>query len=1201
MFLQFILGRSGSGKSETCLEEIRRELLAEPDGDPIVLLVPEQASFLAEYALVTTPGLAGTFRAQVLSFRRLAYRILQETGGAGRQPIDDTGKKMLLYRILEKRKSELLTFQPAGMQPGLLDALLELIRELKRYGHSPEELACLASGAIGAPGRGKRALEDKLHDLELIYEDYEREMSSAYFDADDILTLAAGKLEEAPSVRRTRFWLDGFHGFTPQELQVIGGLMRFSAGVKVTLCLDREYGAGEMPHELDLFYPTARTMSRLKELAGELEVPVLPTVMLKAPDQGRFRASPALAHLEAHFQRPEPFHRDHRFPEHGEPEIRVVAAANRRAEIEGAAREMLRLARDRQARWRDMAVMVRNIEEYGPLVERIFDEYGIPAFMDQKRAVTHHPLIEFVRSALDAVMDGWRYDSVFRCVKTDFFLGLGSADRSRMDELENYVLAFGIRGRQWTSPERWTFRLNASLDPDGEDKAEPAYLERIHRSRMTVARPLMAFERRLRASEDVRGFAEAIVALLEEVQAARRLEQWIEEEIRAGRPEKAREHAQVWTSLMDALDQMVEVAGGEPVDLELFAGMLDAGLEGIRLGLVPPALDQVLVGSPDRTRAANIRYCFVLGANDGVYPARVPEGGILTEREREHLADAGLELAPGSRRRLLDDQFLIYSVLTMPSRGLWLSYPLADEEGKALRPAELIRRVKRMFPWLEETFVHLEPNAAMGEEDQAQYAVRPQQALTLLLTQLRSWMKGMEISPVWWDVYNWMTGDAFWREKLKTNLNALFYMNEARPLSTDMSRALYGQVLKAGVSRLEQFAACPFAHFASYGLRLKPRQVWRLEAPDVGQLFHAALGLLAVQLKDEGTSWGDLTKEECERRAALVVDQLAPRLQSSILSSSNRYLYISRKLRSIVSRASAVLGEQARRGDFVPVGLEVAFGPGAELPPLELVLDNGMRMEIVGRIDRVDKAETEEGLFVRIIDYKSSRTSLELADVYYGLSLQMLVYLDVVLTYAGQWLGKAAKPAGVLYFHVHQPLLQKKNAVQADEAEEELFRQYQMKGLVTADPVVVCAMDHGLGRGETRSAVIPVALKKDGGFTKSSSVVTPEQWERLRRYVRSEIRSIGTKITDGRVDILPYRAGTRTPCRFCEFKPVCQFDPEFEGNRYLRLRPGSDEEWWALMENAAGREGAGLEQPVREHEAGSGGQTGEGEGGNRND
>lgn len=448
--------------------------------------------------------------------------------------------------------------------------------------------------------------------------------------------------------------------------------------------------------------------------------------------------------------------------------------------------------------------------------------------------------------------------------------------------------------------------------------------------------------------------------------------------------------------------------------------------------------------------------------------------------------------------------------------------------------------------------------------------------MSLLSVQLRQWLKGLEISPVWWDVYNWAVSDPGWRPRWLGMRRALFYANEARPLSREASLALYGTRLRASVSRMELFASCPFSHFAAYGLKLAERRVYRLEAPDIGQLFHASLGMLLFRLGQEQSGLERLSAEERRERAAAIVDELAPRLQGRILLSTRRYAHIARKLKRIVGQAAVMLGEQALRGRFEPVGLEISFGSGGDLPPLRFRLDNGCEMEIVGRIDRVDAARTDDGLLVRIIDYKSSRTVLRLPDVFYGLSLQMLTYLDVVLTHAERWLGRPANPAGVLYFHVHQPLLQKKNAVPEHEAERELFRRYQMKGWVTADPDVVRLMDGGLEKG--RSDIIPVALKADGEFYKTSSVITEQQWQALREHVRATIRRIGTDITDGKVSVAPYRKGNASACDFCPYRPVCQFDPEVPGGGYVQLQDKPPEQWWTLLGGGAERKGADTDE-----------------------
>lgn len=546
-------------------------------------------------------------------------------------------------------------------------------------------------------------------------------------------------------------------------------------------------------------------------------------------------------------------------------------------------------------------------------------------------------------------------------------------------------------------------------------------------------------------------------------------------------------------------------------------------------------------------------------------PAQFKEDGILSEGERSVLENAGMELAPGASRKLLDERFLIYNALTTGSRKLWISYATADDEGKALLPSEVIRHLHRMFPRVQEHSLSALPPSGLpievGNPIHLGFIGQPEQSLRALIMQLRQWRQGTEIPELWWDVYNWFTKNEDRKFQLERLLSSLFYRNEGTKLKRGTSLRLYGgSTLRGSVSRMEKFVACSFSHFASYGLRLKERQLYKLQAPDIGQLFHAALSDMAIRLKQEGRGWGSLSPDECRREASETVERLSPMLQGEILMSSKRYGYISRKLKNIVGRASVILGEHARRGSFEPVGLELDFGPDKELPPLRITLPNGCVMEVVGRIDRVDMARGENGILLRVIDYKSSQKDLKLHEVYYGLSLQMLTYLDVLLTYSEQWLGQPALPAGTLYFHVHDPLLTSSNGMNKEQAEQELLKRFKMKGLLTADREVVSLMDTTLDKGY--SSIVPVAVKADGSFYSSASVATPEQWSHLLSSVRGTISDIGTRITEGDVAIEPYRIGQETACTFCSFRPVCQFDEAVEGNSYNNLgKPGKDVIW----------------------------------------
>jgi len=732
-----------------------------------------------------------------------------------------------------------------------------------------------------------------------------------------------------------------------------------------------------------------------------------------------------------------------------------------------------------------------------------------------------------------------------------------------MDALENYVLACGIQGYRWTDGRSW--KGIPSLSLEGGRQMDDELLATMERCRASITGPLFAFEKRIQKSRSGLELCTALYKLLEETDVARKLEKLSVKSMEKGQPEKAREHSQLWGAVLDLLDQIVEMMGNERLEFEVFTGVLETGLAELKMGLVPPALDQVLVGNMDRTRPTGVKYAFLLGFNEGVVPAQFKEDGILSEGERSVLENAGMELAPGASRKLLDERFLIYNALTTGSRKLWISYATADDEGKALLPSEVIRHLHRMFPRVQEHSLSALPPSGLpievGNPIHLGFIGQPEQSLRALIMQLRQWRQGTEIPELWWDVYNWFTKNEDRKFQLERLLSSLFYRNEGTKLKRGTSLRLYGgSTLRGSVSRMEKFVACSFSHFASYGLRLKERQLYKLQAPDIGQLFHAALSDMAIRLKQEGRGWGSLSPDECRREASETVERLSPMLQGEILMSSKRYGYISRKLKNIVGRASVILGEHARRGSFEPVGLELDFGPDKELPPLRITLPNGCVMEVVGRIDRVDMARGENGILLRVIDYKSSQKDLKLHEVYYGLSLQMLTYLDVLLTYSEQWLGQPALPAGTLYFHVHDPLLTSSNGMNKEQAEQELLKRFKMKGLLTADREVVSLMDTTLDKGY--SSIVPVAVKADGSFYSSASVATPEQWGHLLSSVRGTISDIGTRITEGDVAIEPYRIGQETACTFCSFRPVCQFDEAVEGNSYNNLgKPGKDVIW----------------------------------------
>ncbi|USG64916.1 helicase-exonuclease AddAB subunit AddB [Brevibacillus ruminantium] len=1164
MTVQFVLGRAGTGKTQTILNQIKSRLTQSALGSPMILLVPEQASFQAEYTLATIPGLGGVIGTQVLSFGRLAHRLLQEMGDLTLVPVDELGKQMVLRLMLERYREELQVFKRAASQPGFTAQLGRLISECKSYGVSFTHTENVDWGS--------GTLNQKIHDLRLIMNAYEAHLAQGYWDADDILNRIAVMVKDSAYIAQAEVYIDGFSGFTNQELRVIEQLMIHAKQVTIALCLDPAE-RNDSPDELGLFHPTLRTYQNLEKMAKEAGVEVRLPILLT--EGRRFASSPWLRQLEQQY---------FAWGDPGMPpasgrtdEVSLLSAANRRAEVEAVALQILELARKEGYRWGEMAILLRELGTYADELSTVFTDYGIPFFLDQKRSVMHHPLMELIRSALEVVVGKWRYEAVFRCLKTDLITpverdeqsgeserGLLKRVRRDIDLLENYVLAHGVFGSYWMDDKPWRF--------GGEQKA--AEDQAIDVMRKIYSAPLLQLQLELSQAEskDVRSLTTALYRFLVHLDVPGKLEKWQQKAEGSGELEDAQMHGQVWNGLMKLFDQIVEVMGEEQMDLTTFAGVLDSGLESIELGLVPPALDQVLVGSMERSRQPDVRALFLLGVNEGVIPLRPKEDGVLDEAERERLAELGLELAPTAKQRLMAEPFLLYQAMSRPSERLYLSCALADEEGKALLPSSVFTRVREVLPDASYRFFYNEPSGN-AEEDLFLLGT-PRRVFRHLLTLVREMKQSGNLPVFWWEVYDWFLRHSPSSGREAWLLSGLRYTNRPSLLDKNTSQALYGTELKMSVSRLERFQTCPFSHFSSHGLRLKERQLYKLERFDVGELFHASLKRAVEKMNEDNLEWGRLTEENSMQLARDVVDELVPATRSSILTRTARYRYLAGKLKRAVGRAIYVLGEHAKRSRFAPVGLEIAFGPGGELPGLDLRLTNGVHVQLIGRIDRVDQSLDGEVPYLRVIDYKSSPKQLVLSDVFNGLNLQLLVYLDVVVTHAEEWLGKKAEMAGVFYYQVADPFVTAKRLLSSEEAAKERAKKLRMKGLMLADPELARMMDAQVEQGA--SELLPFELKKDGSLSSRSSVATADQFQALQGFVRDTVKELSTRMTDGDIQISPYVSGTLTACERCAYQAVCQFDPEGDANSLRQLPKWNSKEVWGKIENGSCQTGGGM-------------------------
>jgi ATP-dependent helicase/nuclease subunit B len=1188
--LRFILGRAGSGKSTQCLEEIQKEVLTDPFGAPLILLVPEQATHMMEMSLAHSPELGGILRAQVLSFRRLAWRIFSETGGGQKVLIGEVGKRMLLRRLLLKHRSQLRIFARSATRPGMADLLAQAIAEFKTYRITPNDLRQVQDI--------DELLVQKLNELALLYEEFNHSLGQDVRDPNDELTIVAEKIPYAPYLHGAKIWVDGFKGFTPQELYILQSLIGIAEQVTLTLPLDpkiveRAYrftdsSEHKNPHSKsrllkpgdEIFSGPWQTYQLLQRIALNLGIYVEKSTFL--PASRRF-LNPELQHLEKFYNS---YPTQSYNPEStssnisSEPGLQLFTAVNRRAEVEGVARELRRLAREEGKQWNNLAVITRELEGYQEIIEQVFPTYEIPFFLDSKRSVLHHPLLELILSALETARTNWGYEPLFRCLKTDFF-PLG---KDILDRLENYCIAHGIRGNAWNNGEDWNFRNKwSSGDQELRRLEEKQQNAVINQARRVVYERFEPFMKVLTSSSlNVRQTTEAIYNLLIQLEVPERLQNWAEEALKEGNLAEARLQNQIWNAVVEVLDEMVAGLGDECLNLADYALILSSGLENLKLGLIPPGMDQVLIGSLERSQNPEVAVLFLLGANDGILPAKPSTDGVFDSIERERLENSGLTLAPKGKAQLFDEQFFIYTALTRATEKLFVSYPLTDEEGKGLSASPVVTRLKMIFPNLSETYL-------VNLEEDLRWVSHPHALLPAYALQLSQLRQGKTLSPLWMAIQNWLQLNAANLPQIRLIEEGVKAENREERLPKHLTRRLYGKRLLTSVSRLEKFARCPFAHYSQYGLKLKDRSTFQLSSPDMGQFFHAVLHEFALTVQERQLNWGELTKEDSWNIVSELSEKIAPNLQNEILLSSARYRYLKHKLNRTVHHAVRVLGEHARQGIFVPIQLEVKFGPDEVLPGIQVPLTDGNSLTLRGQIDRIDGALLEKQMYLRILDYKSREPRITLNHFYYGLDIQLLAYLDAALQGAEILLEPLSSlldlnqatptndsstesphgiavdpppihPAGFLYFPVLEPQLEFKSRLTTEQMEYERIKAVKVKGYLLANRNVLEAMDRSLTSGD--SHLLGLKIKKDGDFKKGAPILTENQFHLLRKHLHYFLQETGEDILNGNISISPYRQGKDHACQYCSYKPVCHFDPYLPENSYRTLPVLKDSDIW---------------------------------------
>ena len=1162
MPLQLILGNSGSGKSHFLYKKVIEESIAHPEQNYMVI-VPEQFTMQTQKDLVDMHPAGGIMNVDVLSFPRMAHRIFEEVGEDSRRVLTETGKNLMLRRIAIRLGDRLTVLGSRMNRTGYVSEVKSIMSELMQYEVGDQDLETMIRYVEDRP-----LLKRKLQEIRLLYREYLQYQREKFVKPEELLDLFCEAASDSKLLKRSVLAFDGFTGFTPSQLKTLRELSGLVRQIYVTVTIDwRENFTGKI-QEHELFAMSKKMIqSLLRTVHGRMEADT--PVILGRDGLPRFQKGGELEFLESQLFRGKGAFFKAKGETEGEkrePEISLHESHSPAAEVAFAARKIRELVTEKGFRYREIAIIKGDLSAYGHYVKKIFPKYEIPAFLDETRHLLLNPCLEFIRGALEAARKNLTYEAMFRYIRT----GMTGVSQDAADRMENYVLSRGIQG--W---KRWNASWEEASDPGGGKgrgsecvQEETAFCEACRQQVMERYRP---FGERVRKGKGrVRDFAEALLTLVEDCgiqQKLKDLELSFREE---GKLEEAREYSQVYPVLVELLDEMVELLGEEQVTLREFSEILDAGFEEARVGIIPPGIDQVQVGDIERSRLAHVKVLFFLGLNDGWVPARGNQGGLVSDMEREILEGSGVELAPGIRENSYIQRFYLYQNLTKPRQGLILSWCRGSSDGKAMRPSYLVQRIRRLFPEL-----------SISDETAREplfLVTSRENGMDCLTGGFQEARMGREKS--WWrELYRMYDSDEAYRQRVRKLAEAAFSLEEGGRLSYQTSKVLYGEVLKNSVTRLEQFAACAFAHFAAYGLRLRERELFEVRPVDLGIVFHRSMELFSRQLQAKGWDWGEISREAAEPIMEQCVEQVAEEYGSRLLHSSARAEYTICRIKRILCRSFWAMHEQIKAGRFRPKGFEISFEDAGDLDAVRMELKPQARMQLQGRIDRIDEVETEEEVYIKIVDYKSGHARFDPVSVYYGLQLQLLVYMNAALELERrQQKEKKVIPAGVFYYQMQDPILDRdgKAAVGKDDRER-LLKELRPQGLVNKNPEILHALDADMG---TDSKVIPVSLKKDGTPRAGSGVASTGEFEQLGRYVNRKLMEMGRGILEGEIAPNPMEDGKQSACDLCIYSSVCGFDrklPEIFKTRKVSV---TKEEAWEYMTGEEASEPEGNRRPA---------------------
>lgn len=1113
MGLRIIYGKPGSGKSQFCFSEIAKLI---DKKESIFIITPEQFSFTAERKLMEAVNKNAVINAEVITLTRMAYRVLNDIGGEIKQSLSKCGKAMLVYSILNKYKKEL---EFLGKSDENIDLVIRTITEFKKHGITINNLKDEVEKTQDA------YLKTKLSDMILLYENFENKIVDNYIDDTDLLTMLAKNLDEVEFIKNSIIYIDEFAGFTHQEYEIIKGLIKHAKQVNITICVDNLNPA--INPDTDIYYSNKITLYKLIDLVNENNFKLEEPVFLK--DQYRFKTK-ELKHLANNI-----YEIQSTKHEENVENIQLFLAKNPYSEIENIAKEIKKLVRDKKIRYKDISIITKNIDTYASLVRAIFKQYEIPVFIDEKRDLNQNIIIQYVLSILEILVKNFSSESVFSYIK----LGFCEIDEDEIFKLENYCNKWGIKQNKWKKD----FNIEA------EDKSKKQEVERLNELRKQIIMPLIELKESIKKEKTAINITKSLYEFIQNQKIEKKVISRISKLEEEKNIDLANEYKSSYQVLIEILDEIVLIFNEEKISLDNYSKILKIGLKNSGLGKIPGTQDQVTFGDVNRSRSHKVQNIFIIGLNDGSFPSINKDEGFFNDLDREELKQDGIELAKGTLEQLYEDNFNIYKAFTTAENQLYLSYVSTDSESKSLRPSMLINKIKKMFPKL------IEKSDVINKKYDLFNKEVTYEELIENIDKIRS---GESIDKIWYEIYNYYKSQNEWKEKLFEDLEGLKYSNLPNQIKKANIDKLYGNKLNTSVSQLERYRSCPFSYYLQYGLKLKEKEELKIQSFNTGSFMHETIDEFFEYVREEQILLTQIEEEQIKEIVSQIIDKNLNLSKNYIFTATAKYKVLVKRLKRIVSKALKYIIETLIYSDFDIEGTEIEFNKKGKYPPIVLELDNGKKVEITGKIDRIDTADSDDGKYLRIIDYKSSSKNIDLNEVYAGLQIQLLTYTDAICK------AEDIMPAGVFYFSLLEQMIKADKKVSDEEIEDMIRKNFRMKGLILADVKIIKMNDNTLKTGSSK--MVPAAITQSGTVNeKWTNGVNKEQFKILQDYIDKTIKDISKEILSGKIDLKPYNKKGKTPCEYCSYKSICGFNTKQNGNKYNYIDKKSKDDLIKLM------------------------------------